>query len=64
MTGTLDTPDPRLDFAVSKAVGIPLEMRNVPYATLLPVLAPYLDDRPGPGYGAGQQRTSRKTEKS
>lgn len=38
-TGILIAPNPRLDFAVSKPAGIPLEMRNVPYATLLPMLA-------------------------
>lgn len=54
MTGIINAPDLRLDFAVSKAVGILLGMQNVPYATLLPVLAPCLDDRPKPGCGAGQ----------
>jgi len=45
-TGIINAPNPRLDFAVSKPVGIPLERRNVPYATLLPMLARYLCDRP------------------
>ena len=54
MTGIINAPDLRLDFAVSKAVGIPLGMQNVPYANLVPMLAPYLDDRPMPGCGAGQ----------
>lgn len=52
-TGITNAPDPRLDFVVSNAVGISLGMRNVPYATFIPMLAPYIDDRPKPGCGAG-----------
>ena len=54
MTGIINAPDLRLDFAVSRAVGILLGMQNVPYATLLPMLATYLGGRPKPGCGAGQ----------
>jgi hypothetical protein len=48
-TGILNAPNLRLGFAVSKAVGIPLEMRNVPYVSLLPMLARVLSNRPKPG---------------
>jgi hypothetical protein len=48
-TGILDAPNARQDFVVSKAVGIPLEMRNVPYATLLPMLAQKISGRRRPG---------------
>jgi hypothetical protein len=51
---------PRQGLVVSKAVHIPIQMRRVSFATLLPMLPPWLDNRrPKAGYSQARRVWSR-----